>query len=810
MTQSGLIQHNPLIQLENGVWVKTDESDRTFIDYTDGDETETTLHERVKAAKDRSVFSEELDQAWEEWAMEYHLGSKRSNVYRGLNLEGVKTVLEVGCGCGAITRFLGEQGYHVDAIEGALPRAQIARLRCAELDNVQIVSSNYHALELAAQHYDLIVFTGVLEYSGAYTTEKTDPEAQLKKTLQQAYEALSEDGQIFIAIENRTGFKYLAGASEDHLNVPNIGLLGYPEPLSGELTRGIRTWSKRQWQDIFSALELSHYCFCYPFPDYKVPDAILSDHFLNNAKHPAQVLGGIFSRDYFAMWQPRLSETRFWHTASQTHSLDEFANSFLIVLGKSAEKVKQTVDFDFVRFASIRRKPAYRFQVSKKSAQNSVQRVPLFPNSVPESIGVTQIHIEDEPFVDGQVLEQLWHQALSVVSSYEELSLHIQKYSNYLDEIITSDTASFVDALPQNIIVDEAQNWHLIDQEWRAVGHISKEIIMFRALFHFALNARDVLADMELNAFHAASGIESIDKVFPLIQTIDDFVRWGFEQVGLDYKQHREDCLQFETRMYEQVSRPLFNQQLEPMLATPIYQWHLSQPIEQPGIPMEVRAYWSQVEGIWHLDHSVSAEIDFEYGINVQFTLPEMLTTHRYLRLDPAAEVLHVFRGWLEFRGLSLSIARNKEAPEQVYTIETAQDLFARAKLNGLRKIAGDRLMITASDANIVLDLNSINWGDNIDSITLELLFDNASDKSMLAARSMLRDEAVRAAYRVRLRQHILDRYQERITELSDTLNTTLKDLEKKIDWAQQAAVASGRLDRLLRKIGLMRTPPKA
>ncbi len=806
MTESELIQCNTLTQLESGVWVKTDESDRTYIEYTDGDETEAALYERVTAAQDRSVFSEELDQAWDDWALEYHLGSKRSNIYRGLNLEGVKTVLEVGCGCGAITRFLGEQGYQVDAIEGALPRAQIARLRCAELDNVHIVSSNYHALELVAQHYDLIVFTGVLEYSGAYATEKTDPEAQLKQTLRQAYAALSDYGQILIAIENRTGFKYLAGASEDHLNVPNIGLLGYPEPLSGALTRGIRTWSKQQWCDIFSELGLQDYVFCYPFPDYKVPDAILSDQFLTNSKHPEQVLGGIYSRDYFAMWQPQLSEAQFWYTASQTSCLDEFANSFLIVLGKSADQVKQTVDFDFVRFASVRRNLAYRLQVTKKSEKSTVERVPLSHAAPPESIVVKQQRITDEPFIDGQVLEQIWYRALSVVSSYEELSLHIQKYSQFLDEVLASDTAPYVDALPQNIIVDDENNWHLIDQEWHAVKAVNKEIIMFRALFHFALNARDILADMELNAFHTACGMASLDREFPLILTIEDFVSWGFEQLGLDYKQHRDDCLQFETQMYGQVSRPQFNQQLEPMLATPIYQWHKSQSFEQPNMPMEVRAYWSQVEDIWHLDHSVSVEIDFEFGVNVKLMLPEMLTTHRYLRLDPPAEVLHVFRGWLEFRGLSLTVTRINQDREQVYTIDSAQELFARAKLKGMRKIAGDRFMLTSSEANLILDLQAVDWGENIDSIELKLLFDHASDKNMLSARSMLRDEAVRAAYRVRLRQHILDRYQERITDLSDTL----KDLEKKIDWAQQAVVAGGRFDRLLRKFGLMRTPPES
>jgi SAM-dependent methyltransferase len=804
MNQPTLATRNTLTRLDNGVWVNAEESARDFIDYTDGESTEDKVYARVKDAKDRSVFSEALDQAWEDWALEYHLGSKRSNIYRGLNLEGVKTVLEVGCGCGAITRFLGEQGFRVDAIEGTMRRAEIARLRTEELENVQIISSNYHALELAENHYDLVIFTGVLEYSGAYAAKGISPEEQLKITLQHAYSALSKKGQILVAIENRTGFKYLAGASEDHLNVPNIGLLNYTEPLSGDITRGIRTWSKQQWHEILAELNFQDYEFCYPFPDYKVPEAILSEHFLANTKHPEQILGGILSRDYFAMWLPQISEPLFWQTAAQTGSLDEFANSFLIVIGQSRQRLKQVVDFDFVRFASTRRNPAYRLQVVKKCYEKFVQRVPLLAGSAPTGSTLAQTRIESEVFIDGKLLEQTWHQALAVTSSYDELALHIQAYSQWLDGLLQKGASQYVDALPQNIIVDDDDTWHLIDQEWHAMDEMNKEIILFRALFHFALNARDALADMETNASLHAAGIESTSKDFPLIQTIDDFIAWGFLQAGLNYKQHRDACMRFETEMHEQVSRPIFNADLAPMLDAPIYQWHTGQSFEAPNTSMEIRVYWSQVEGVWHLDHSISAETTFEHGLSVNLVLPEMLTTHRFLRLDPAAEVLHIYKGWLEFRGLSISITRASGAREQVYVMESMQDLLAVAKLKGMRKVSGDRLMLTSADANIVLDLAEVDWGENIAAIKLECQFDHSSDKSMLGARNMLRSEAVRSAYRVRLRQHILDRYQERITTASDKLT----GLEKKIDWARQTIVSGGRLDGLLRKFGLMRTPP--
>ncbi len=789
MTKPMLAKHNVLTLLDSGIWVKTDEADRSFIDYTDGDSTEDKVYACVEAASDRSVYSDELDQAWTDWALEYHLGSRRSNIYRGLNIDGVETVLEVGCGCGAITRFLGEQGYQVDAIEGTQRRAEIAHLRTLDLENVKIVSSNYHDLVLPARHYDLVIFTGVLEYSGTYAPEGVSPEAQLKLTIQQAQAALSDGGRILIAIENRTGFKYLAGANEDHLSVPNIGLYGYPELKSQSITRGIRTWSKREWCVMLDEFGFGAYEFCYPFPDYKVPDAILSEHFLDNTSHPEQVLGGIYSRDYAAWWNPRLSEPLFWRTAAQTGVLDKYANSFLIVASNSAEKVRQTIDFDFVRFASLTRKLPYRLQVSKKCDEGVVRRNAVESGQIAQSVVVSQYCIEQEPFVDGQVLEQTWVEALSVTPSYEELAEHIKTYCVWLDDLLSQGAEKFVDALPGNVIVDKEGAWHLIDQEWHSVNGISREVILFRALFYFVIRARDIIAKMDIQATRRdIDAVSDIVEFLP-IQTLEDFVRWGFTQCEIEYEKHRENCLEFEQSLQKQVTRSEYVRQLDGILAELVFRENL-------GNSVKVRAYWTQINNVWHRDHSVLTQALSSPNINITLELPVMIADHRFFRIDLPTDLLTVFRGYMDLQDLEISVTREAGEQECIYHLASTKELFYQARLKGLRMLEGDVFMLTSAGSSMVLDLADVEWGEHIESVQVNLKIDVLSDANFTSEGQWYREELRSSARRIRVRQHILESQQKRI----DEGDKRLAILEKKINRSSTTT-----LGRLLGKFGLMR-----
>ena len=102
-------------------------------DYTDGTAAEAYILDAIQTCRDVSSGSDELVQRIRDWPSEYHFSASRPTLLAPFDLQGL-SVLEVGCGCGALTRYLGESGARVVALEGSLDRARITAARCRGLD----------------------------------------------------------------------------------------------------------------------------------------------------------------------------------------------------------------------------------------------------------------------------------------------------------------------------------------------------------------------------------------------------------------------------------------------------------------------------------------------------------------------------------------------------------------------------------------------------------------------------------------------------------------------------------------------------
>ena len=98
------------------------------------------------------------------------MSKRRGNLLRPFaqSLEG-KKVLEIGAGMGAITRVLGESGAEVLALGGTLRRAEAARARTRDLENVEVLFENFKDFETNLK-FDVITLVGVLAYANHLKT----------------------------------------------------------------------------------------------------------------------------------------------------------------------------------------------------------------------------------------------------------------------------------------------------------------------------------------------------------------------------------------------------------------------------------------------------------------------------------------------------------------------------------------------------------------------------------------------------------------------------------------------------------------
>jgi len=266
-----------------------------------------------------SVIAEEKS-----WPILYHFSHVRENIVNWLPITKKDHVLEIGSGCGAITGTLAEQAGQVQCIELSKKRSMINAYRHREKTNINILLGNFEEIEPnLVEKYDWITLIGVFEYSEKYIGTGEPYKEMLLRTKRH----LKPNGKIVIAIENRLGLKYWAGCTEDHVGKYFEGIEGYAN------TEGIKTFSRKELENIIRKAGNWKIDFYYPYPDYKLPMTIYSDKHLpvngelNNTRYN-------FDRERLQLFD----ETRVYDGIINNGLFQEFSNSFLVILEEKADE----------------------------------------------------------------------------------------------------------------------------------------------------------------------------------------------------------------------------------------------------------------------------------------------------------------------------------------------------------------------------------------------------------------------------------------------------------------------------------------
>ncbi len=440
------------------------------------------------------------------WSTYYHLTHTRKNILNWYPFKPNASVLEIGCGMGAITSVLCDKCQEVTAVELSQKRAIGTLLRCREKENLEIIVGNLNDI-VFEKKFDYITLIGVLEYQGSYT-DTNNPYLDFLKKIKSL---LKPDGKLLIAIENQYGLKYWCGAREDHTGIPFDGMNQYS--LS---EKKVRTFSKEALDSLVKDSGFEKTFFYYPMPDYKLPSVIYSEKCLPKN-------GNMLNMQYYYIPDGTTlvaQESKIYEDVIKNNVFEFFANSFLVEC--SVEGVVGEVTF-----ASLSSKRFPEYQIGTRFRDNSkVEKFALYSvvgnqhirqireneielgkrnvevlNSVPVEYGL------ETDFLDYQTLEEVLlelYKGKEVEKIYKILDCVYEQILQSSVEVDWSDNIMYTFDL--NILPDENKYGVILktgyldmilrnafmqddkiiwfDQEW-TLENVPAKFVMYRLLVQF-------------------------------------------------------------------------------------------------------------------------------------------------------------------------------------------------------------------------------------------------------------------------------------------------------------------------------------
>lgn len=602
---------------ETNVWVR---SDFQGISYSDGDSTETELAGIIHNAKDVTVLSDELPQYCTDWAKLYHLSATRANILRPFEHLFKSRVLEIGAGCGAISRYLGECGADLLCLEGSPRRAAIAASRTRGLDNVTVLAERFDDFKVEEQ-FDAVTLIGVLEYASMFSNAEDPALAMLMRVRQ----LLKPEGHLFIAIENQLGLKYFAGAPEDHVGITMYGIEGRYE--HGQP----KTYGRKELKDLIARAGFTSSSFLAPSPDYKLPNSIITESGFECDEFDAAALA----------WQnvkkdPQLPEmTTFnlekaWSVVIDNRLGMDLANSFLIVASSAKN---EPLDHEVLAYHySTGRKTRYcKESLFVKTPQGIQVRYRKLENSVGVESeatlkdGFKYVLPRVDAYAKGSVLSL---EFLDVAArrdwSVKGFTPFLQKYLTCLQTLLEEEGSDvkllsakallpgrYIDAVPQNIVICAGNVPQYIDVEWEMYEGVELGYLMMRAL---------------LLLMAAAAPF------YPSTSTISrqEFITQLLASAGMDIS--AEDLTRYiatEAAFQERVTGADANQFLNWSPEAMIHKLGAVYPSSK-----HAKLYVSDAAGQFSEESSVLRVVDDGHQV-IKFTLPAGLPPGVLLRFDP-------------------------------------------------------------------------------------------------------------------------------------------------------------------------------
>ncbi|MHC4998555.1 MAG: hypothetical protein ACYTEM_05980, partial [Planctomycetota bacterium] len=240
--------------------------------------------------------------------------------------------------------------------------------------------------------------------------------------------------------------------------------------------------------------------FFFPFPDYKIPDAVFSQQLLDTT-NISGLLGKFESRDYSRPHKPLFSEKQAWKSISENNLVPIFSNSFLIVANKG-DNHRMVLDGLGV-VTNTDRVPSFRTRskiyCDESSNELKVSKKAIHPNHYNDLLKLSEY---DELWREGRTLQSIiLERACSGRHDIEFIFEPAKEWYAFILDLAdrdgnsrgskdAQDLSSYYDAIWQNTIIEEG-NISLIDQEWTILSEIKPKHILIRSVYTFLAAIRE-------------------------------------------------------------------------------------------------------------------------------------------------------------------------------------------------------------------------------------------------------------------------------------------------------------------------------
>lgn len=488
------------------------------------------------------------------------------NCVEWLPIRESDSVLELGADYGQVTGALANKAKSVYCFDFDLIRTCINYVRNREFQNITYCAYTSFAdfeTVIGSQRFDYIYMSNAFSEAGRYFSQSSDP---CKDILLWARDHLSEHGKVVFAADNKYGLKFFNGSRI-------LGEEFYAAPLTGETSMPQhRYFSRDQLEKYLNTVGFGYSRFFYPLPEYRFAMNLYSDEYLPKR---GEKIDHNYTWEYGKMYL--FEEEDVFYAMAEDGKFRDFANSYLVVaaIGKDAHDDLDAIHY--VRFSPGRRDVFdVRTSIVCRNGVRTVQKSPYtwyarrHVANLYENYKTLTAAYPDHPvhfnrcsmngdtaefeYLEGKTLSFMISDYLSS-GEYDRITAEYDKIFNLLSEnadnfvpsrefheafgvghvkllTLQSPTVSNIDMIPQNIIVTNDGNYHVIDYEWTLPFRIPLLYIIWRGIMYQFQAVKDdkvLFADFLYERYGIDQGLR---KVFFRMET--QFEKYVYSKKRLD------------------------------------------------------------------------------------------------------------------------------------------------------------------------------------------------------------------------------------------------------------------------------------